>query len=208
MGILIDNSGSMADILPRMKTGLLDFARKSQGFEELFVMTFGTSVRVLHDIGQPIRTLETRLEGVRPRGTSVLFDALVEGMRKLDGSEHARKALIVFTDGQDNASSAGFGKVSLEAQRSGVLLYFVPIGSRVLVDENTIEALATGSGGRVQYLSKIDPVPPALEDIRSELANQYYLGYYSPPQAGFHRLRVELPGRNFRIRAKAGYSGS
>ena len=46
-----------------------------------------------------------------------------------------------------------------------------------------------------------------LEQIRAELAQQYYLGYYAPRREGFHRLRVEVPGRNVRIRAKTGYSG-
>src|SRR5262245_52250108 len=49
MGILVDNSGSMVDILPMTRTGIMDFARGSKSFEELFVMTFGTRVAILHD---------------------------------------------------------------------------------------------------------------------------------------------------------------
>jgi len=207
IGILIDNSGSMVDILPPTRDGVLQFARKSRRFDELFVMTFGSSVRLLYDVRDPVQSLEPKMKALQARGTSVLFDALLEAMRKARRSEHARKALIVFTDGEDNGSTSGFGDVSKEAQRYGVLLYFIPIGSRVLVDEHTLESLASESGGRVLYLGKKDPVPPALESIRLELAKQYYLGYYAPRKPGFHTLRVEIPGRSANIRAKTGYIG-
>src|SRR5439155_7039428 len=207
IGILIDNSGSMVDILPMTRDGVLQFARGFRRFDELFVLTFGTSVRLLYDVRDPVQGLESKLKALQARGTSVLFDALLEGMRKAARSEHARKALIVFTDGEDNGSAAGFGAVSREAQRSGVLLYFIPIGSRVLVDEHTLDSLAAESGGRVLYLRKTDPVPPALDSIRIELSKQYYLGYYAARRPGFHALRVEVPGRSVRIRAKGGYSG-
>jgi Ca-activated chloride channel family protein len=208
IGILIDNSGSMVDILPLVRDGILRFARQLKRLDEAFVITFGTWVHLIYDVRDPVQSLEPKLKALEARGTSVFFDALLEGMRKASASERARKALIVFTDGDDNGSAAGFGEVSRLAQRSGVLLYFLPIGSRVLVDEHTLEQLASQSGGRVIYLSKTDPVPRALDSIRLELSKQYYIGYYAPRKSGFHALRVEVPGRNVKIRAKTGYYGS
>lgn len=206
VGILVDNSLSMVDILPRMKTGLTDFAQHTRSFDELFVITFGTRVRVLHDVGESIDRLEANLKLVNAQGTSVLFDALVEGLRKISSRQQDRKALLIFTDGVDTASKAGFRDVLRASQKAGALLYFIPIGSRVLMDENTIESLAKETGGRVIYLSKNDRVPPAMETIRQELARQYYLGYYASRRPGFHSIRVEAPGRDVRIRAKTGYS--
>jgi len=208
IGLLVDNSGSMVDILPMTKAGILTFARTFQRFEELFVMAFGTNVRLLHDVRGSLSRLERELDGLKPRGTTVLYDALLEAMRKVGESEHVRKALIVFADGNDNGSLAGHRDASLEAQRSGVLLYFIAIGSPVHIDKNTIESLASLSGGRVVYLNKTDPVPPAMETIRAELAKQYYVGYYAPRKPGFHQIRVEIPARDVRIRAKTGYFGS
>ena len=189
IGILLDNSLSMVDILPRMKTGLLDFAEHTQSFNELFVMTFGTRVRTLHEVGQPLSQLESSLKTLGAQGTSVLFDALVEGLRKVAAREPERKALLVFTDGIDTASKSGFKDVLLEAQKAGALLYFIPIGSRILIDEHTIDSLAKETGGRVIYLQKTDRVPPAMETIRQELARQYYIGYYTSRKPGFHSIR-------------------
>ncbi|HTG75178.1 MAG TPA: VWA domain-containing protein [Terriglobia bacterium] len=208
IGILLDNSLSMVDILPRMKTGLLDFAEHTSSFSELFVLTFGTRVRTLHDVGQPISQLESRLKALTVQGTSVLYDALVEGLRKVSEREPERKALLVFTDGIDTASKSGFKDVLIEAQKAGALLYFIPIGSRILIDEHTIDSLAKETGGRVIYLQKSDRVPPAMETIRQELAKQYYIGYYTARKPGFHSIRVEAPGRDVKIRAKSGYYSS
>jgi Ca-activated chloride channel family protein len=208
IGILLDSSLSVVDILPRMREGLLQFARRFRRFEDIFVETFGTRVRLIHDQGQPVSHLEQELKVLRANGSSLLYDGLIDGMQRVRDSEHARKALIVFTDGFDNGSAAGFGAVSAEAQRSGVLLYFIPIGSRVLLDEHTLNSLAAETGGRVLYLSKTDPVAPAMEDIRQELARQYYIGYYADRRPGYHQIRIETPGKNLKVRAKKGYSGS
>ena len=128
-------------------------------------------------------------------------------MEQVEKSRRPRKALIVFTDGNDNGSKFGYGKVVDEAQVSAVLLYFVAIGSRILVDTHTLESLADVSGGRTFFVGKQDAILPVLDQIRTELSQQYYLGYYAPRQPGFHRIRVEMPGRNVTIRAKAGYIG-
>jgi Ca-activated chloride channel family protein len=208
VGLLLDNSLSMVDILPMMKTGILDFADHTKSFEELFVMTFGTRVRTLHDVRQPLPQLQNNLKTLGVQGTSMLFDALVEGLRKVAGREPERKALLIFTDGIDTASKAGFRDVLIEAQKAGALLYFLPIGSRVLIDEHTIDSLAKETGGRVIYLRKGDPIRPAMESIRQELARQYYIGYYASRKPGFHSIRVEVQGRDVRIRAKSGYYSS
>jgi len=208
IGVLVDNSGSMVDILPIMKAGVLDFAQKAKRTDEFFVMTFGIRARVIHDIHQPVQDLDSAFKTVTANGTSVFFDALIQGMTKVGRSERERKALIVFSDGNDNGSVAGFGAVSMAAQRSSVLLYFVPIGPRVHIDQPTVDALATLSGGRVIYLEKTDPIRPAMESIRADLSKQYYIAYYAPLRPGFHKIRVEVPGREVRIRTKSGYMGS
>jgi hypothetical protein len=135
-----------------------------------------------------------------------LFDGLLYSLSTLEKSPRSRKALIVFTDGNDNGSNGGYGRVLQETQSSAALIYFIAIGSPILIDSHTLEPIAAASGGRTLYVSKQEAMPPVLDQIRAELAHQYYLGYYVPHREGFHRLRVEIPGRNLRIRAKTGYS--
>ena len=206
IGFLMDTSGSMVDIMPFMKRGIRDFTRVLPKTDEFFVVTFGTSVRLVHTSSQSQKHLEDILTPLRAFGTSSLFDGLQYGIAKVEKSERPRKALIVFTDGSDNGSTVSYGHVVEETQSSAVLLYFVAIGSPVLIDSHTLESLSTISGGRTLYVPKQDAISPVLEQIRAELAKQYYLAYYAPRRPGFHQLRVEVAGRDVTIRAKTGYS--
>ncbi len=205
LGILMDTSGSMVDILPFMKTGIADFARTMRKTDEFFVVAFGTSARLVHRSSQPQRHLEDALKAMKPFGTSAMYDGLVYAIDKVDTSDLPRKAVIVFTDGNDNGSKSDYTNVVHEAQQSGSLLYFVAIGSKVLIDTRTIESLSDLSAGRTFYIAKGEALPPVLEQIRMDLAHQYYLGYYISRRPGTHHIRVEIPGRDVRIRAKTGY---
>jgi VWFA-related protein len=206
VGILMDTSGSMVDIMSYMERGTRDFTRRMPKGDEFFVASFGTSVKLLHTSSQPQKHLEESMATLRAWGTSVMYDALLYGMEKVEKSERPRKALIVFTDGNDNGSNVTNGRIVEEIQTSAVLLYFVAIGSPKLVDSHTLEPLSNLSGGRTLYVPKQDAVAPVLDQIRTELSQQYYLGYYAPRREGSHHLRVEVPGRDLKIRAKTGYT--
>jgi len=207
IGILVDNSGSMVDIMPYMKRGVRDFARRLPKGDNYFLVSFGTTVKLLHTSLQPQKHLEDSLASMRAWGTSSLFDGLLYSMEKVEKSDRPRKAIIAFTDGEDNGSNVTHSRVVQEIQESAVLLYFVAIGSPILVDSHTLESLSDISGGRTLYVPKQEAIAPVLDQIRTELGQQYYLGYYVPRRAGFHRIRVEVPVRNVKIRAKTGYSG-
>jgi Ca-activated chloride channel family protein len=207
IGLLMDTSGSMVDIMPFMKRGIRDFTRALPRADEFFVVSFGTAVRLVHTSSQPQKHLEDSLAPLRAYGTSAFYDGLLFSMEKLVKSEKPRKALIVFTDGEDNGSSVSHSRIVQEVQSSATLLYFIAIGSPILVDSHTLEPLSELSGGRTLYVPKEDAVLPVLDQIRAELAQQYYLAYYVERKPGFHKLRVEVPGRDVKIRAKTGYSG-
>ena len=209
IGMLMDTSGSMVDILPFMKKGIRDFSRVLPKGDEFFVVSFGTTLKLLHNTSQSQKHLDDSLLDLRAYGTSVLFDALLYSAEKVERSGRPRKALIVFTDGNDNGSNVGHGRVAQEVQSSGVLLYFVAIGSPILVDSHTLESLSELSGGRTLYVGKQqEAISLMLDQIRTELSQQYYLGYYVPRRPGPHKIRVEIPGRNLTIRAKTSYIGS
>jgi len=208
IGILLDTSGSMVDIIPYMKRGVRDFARVLPKMDDFFLVTFGINVNLLHASTQSQRHLEDVLASLRAFGTSSLFDGLLYSMEKVERSDHPRKALIVFTDGEDNGSSVSHSRVVQKAQESATLLYFVAIGSPVLIDSHTLESLSEVSGGRTFYVPKQDAIAPIMQQIHTELGQQYYLGYYVQRRPGSHRIRVEVPGRDLKIRAKTGYTVS
>jgi Ca-activated chloride channel homolog len=207
IGILLDTSGSMVDILPFMKTGIRDFTRSLPKSDEFFILAFGTTARLVHSSLQPQKHLDDSLRAMRAYGTSAMYDGLIYAIDKVETSDRPRKAVIVFTDGNDNGSKSDYARVVHEAQQSGSLLYFIAIGSRLLIDTRTLESLSDLSAGRTFYVAKGDAVAPVLDQIRTDLAHQYYLGYYVSRRPGLHHIRVEIPGHDVTIRSKSGYIG-
>lgn len=208
IGLLMDASGSMVDILPYMKRGVRDFTKDMPKDDEFFIASFGAAVKLIHSSTQTQKHLDEGFAAMRAWGTSVLFDGLLYGALRVERSARPRKALIIFTDGNDNGSKVGHGRIVREVQNSALLLYFIAIGSPILVDSHTLTSLSDISGGRTFHIAKQESLSPVLDQIRAELAQQYYLAYYVPKKEGFHKLRVETPGRNLRIRAKTGYNGN
>src|SRR5262249_1721857 len=173
--ILMDTSGSMVDILPYMKRGVRDFTRELPKGNDFFVISFGTTVKVLHNSSQPQKHLEESLSALRAWGTSTLYDGLLYAMEKAEKSERARKALIVFTDGNDNRSAVGHGRIVEETQSSGVMLYFIAIGSPILIDSHTLEPLSDLSGGRDLFMAQHEGHKPGLHTNRGGLCPPHYL---------------------------------
>ncbi len=205
LGVLIDNSGSSASILGSIRSGVEEFSASLDPEDETFVMSFAIETQVVHDLHEDVNELPGALRRLRSWGTSVFYDALWEGINKVTQGVHERKALIVLSDGNDNRSQKSYLEVVREAQRNTVLLYFVGIGPRILIDTYTMDGLASMSGGSVLMVSEDQSVSDALETIREELAYQYYLGYHASAEEGFHSIEVEVPGRDVTVRAREGY---
>ena len=205
VGVLIDNSGSSADVLSSVKMGVVEFVGGLAPNDETFVMSFAIEADVIHDFRHDREGLSARLDRLRSWGTSVLYDALYEGIGKVRTGGHERKALIVISDGIDNRSEHTYGAVVDEAQSSMALLYFIAMGPRVLIDMHTIQGLASMTGGSVTHIARDEALAAALSGISRELRNHYYLGYHASTESGHHSIRVEVPGRDLKIRARDGY---
>ena len=205
VGVLIDNSGSSADVLGSIRSGVEEFALGLSSEDETFVMSFAIEADVVHDFHQDRRQLPVTLARLRSWGTSVFYDALYSGISTVSEGSKGRKALIVLSDGNDNRSETSYTAVVRSAQSNMALLYFVAIGAPILIDMHTLEGLASMTGGSVIRIEREEPVAGALRKINRELRNQYYLGYHASTDKGYHSIRVEVPGRNLKIRARDGY---
>ncbi len=205
IGVLVDNSGSSASILGSIKSGVRDFSQRLTPEDEAFVVSFAIEAEVVHDLHEDLRLLPETLERLRSWGTSVFYDALSLGISKTAEGSHERKALIVLSDGNDNQSQVSYREIVQAAQSNMVLLYFVGIGPRVLIDDYTMDGLASMTGGRVVLLGRDQSISQALENIRDELGHQYYLGYHASAEPGLHNIEVEVPGSTWTVRARDGY---
>ena len=194
IGLLMDTSGSMVDIMPFMKRGIRDFTRALPRSDEYFVVSFGTNVKLL--TLRPSRKSISRTPwpvctpSAPPRYSTVCF---TRWRRSKNPNVPGKRLLSLRTVTTTAAMSATAGS-SEEAQSSAVLLYFIAIGSPVLVDSHTLEPLSDLSGGRTLYVPKQEAISPVMDQIRNELSQQYYLGYYAPGVQAFIACALKCPG--------------
>jgi VWFA-related protein len=125
------------------------------------------------------------------------------------GRQPGRKALIVFTDGEDQGSHATIGDVERKLQSSDVTLYMIGQGRGVTMESlrRIMERLANPTGGRALFTESVDELHGAFGDLLDELSNQYLLGYASnnpKRDESWRRIRVEVDGHK-EVRARQGY---
>ncbi len=215
VALVIDDSGSMRGRLGQVIAAALAFARSSHPDDELFTLEFNDTVRDALD-GASVKAeetelLEAALKTLVPQGRTALYDALIRGLERLETAAHARKVLVLMSDGSDNVSQATLDDVLARARRSNVTIYTIGMFAPGDPDTNPgiLKRLAEATGGDRFLPKSPGPLLQACERIAREIRSGYTIGYPPPEQDGiFHRVRVELDGpdqRRLTVRTRPGY---
>lgn len=224
IGLVIDNSGSMRNKRERVNSAALTFVRESNREDETFIVNFDDSAYLEQDFTSSIGDLVDSLDDIDTRGETALFDAIYLSLDHLKGGRMDKKALLVVTDGEDNASKYGLNKIVERLRESNVTLYGIGLLEenderggvfRKSPSKKAKEALAKFAevtGGQAFFPKSIDDVGALCSQIARDLRNHYTIGY-SPSNkkldGTWRTVRVKLnPPRNFRkviARTKPGY---
>ncbi len=216
VGLIVDTSSSMGPKLPEVSAAALVLAGASNPDDEFFMIDFGDKVRTPEPELLTFNKLrfETILQRLVARGRTALYDGLLAGLVRMKDVGRTRKALVVISDGADNASTHTLDDVLLEARRSNVTLFTIGLFSEDDKDRNpaVLQSLAESTGGQ-RFLPKTPLLlMAACETIARELRSGYLLGYTPPDRDGaFHRVRITLErgsGGNMSVRTRPGYFAS
>jgi VWFA-related protein len=217
VGLIVDHSRSMGPKLPGVITAIRVFAHSSNPGDEMFVVNFNENVSVellggkafTGDAGE----VEKAIYAVSARGQTALYDAVAEGLIHIELGEQDKKALIVVSDGGDNASRIKFSEVLALARRSRVSIYCIGLVNESGEEENPgiLEKLSKVTGGITFLTRRSDEVAEISKQIARDLREQYTLGYVPPQKNGrdsFRKIRVEVSapgGGKVRVRTRPGY---
>src|SRR5262249_3820497 len=124
------------------------------------------------------------------------------------GRQIGRKALVLFSDGEDQGSHVTIGDVERRLQSSDVTLYMIGQGRGVSVDrlKTVMRQLCTPTGGRSVNTDSVDELHGAFDELLDELSHQYLIGY-QPAGARddrWHDIKVAVDGYSG-VRARQGY---
>ncbi len=116
IGLVVDSSGSMRDRRREVVSAALAFVEASKPEDEMFVVNFNEEVQLGLAPDQPfssnVAQLREALSRLVVRGQTSLYDALWLAMEHLKKGRHDKKALVVLSDGADNASKHSFSRDS------------------------------------------------------------------------------------------------
>jgi Ca-activated chloride channel homolog len=209
--VAVDISGSMTPAMPKLKTAVKAFLTAVPSENQLTLLAFNdtlfTLTRRATDPAERVRAVDR----LAPWGSTALYDAILRGVELL-GRQTGRRALIVFSDGEDQGSHATIADVERRLQASDIVLYMIGQGRGTTVEslKKVLQRLATPTGGRALFTEKIDELQGAFDELLDELSNQYLLAY--PPadvrrDDKWHRISVDVEGR-YDVRARQGYRAS
>jgi len=207
--ILLDTTGSMEEDLPGVKNSINRLIDDLRPADRVGVFGFSSSLTVLRDFDQDKKEAKNAVLRVRAGGTTALFDAISQTAQAL-AAQRGRKALIVFTDGKDNASVLNLTSAGRRAKRSGVPIYTVALGEALKARElrDQLEDLAWATGGNSYEARGRKHLDRMFADISLDMSHTYMLAYQTPSDAGrnWRVIEVTIPGgAKCKIRAKEGY---
>ena len=204
----IDISGSMAPAMPKLKTAVKQFLGDVPPQDQVTLLGFNDNIFTLTRKATDPAERAKAVDRLAPWGSTALYDVLLRGVEML-GRQTGRKALVVFTDGEDQGSHATINDVERRLQSSDVTLYMIGQGRGVTMEplKRIMERLSVPTGGRALFTDSIDELHAAFADLLDELSNQYLLGYQSTNSRrddAWRKIKVEVDGHH-EVRARQGY---
>jgi len=206
--VACDVSGSMAPAMSRLKQAVKEFLAAVPSRDQVTLIGFNDSIFALtRRASDPAERMKA-VERLAPFGATALYDVILKGVDML-GKQPGRRAMIVFSDGEDQGSHASIVDVERRLQASDVTLYMIGQGRGVQVEalKSIMQRLVEPTGGRALFTDNIDQLHLAFSDLLEELSNQYLLGYESTNtkrDETFRKISVRVDGQG-RVRARQGY---
>ena len=219
-GFLFDISASMLESIDfnRFVIGMYVSRLIRKGVDQAFVMQFDTHTLLTQDWTDKDSDIAVGSAAIGPQPNrrdplTAIFDSLYTTCRDRWGAMQAEATgnfILLFSDGEDDASHAYLSEAVDMCQRRHIAIYVFEGGHASAFSDarGTLRALAQQTGGRVFIHPGANEVWKDLQTIESEQRYQYRLVY--KPSAftadgSFHRLRLQSLVPGARIVTRSGY---
>lgn len=221
---LVDVSGSMeiAGKLENAKRAIREIVGNRKAGDDFALFAFAEGeVRVIANFSSDTRPLLKGLAELSASGQTALFDAVAATPSKMLHGKNSKRAILLFTDGVDNASEHTAVEMAEILQQVSTPVYAIGMknvlydllteGQRRELLIDNLRILASSSGGKMFLVGGEEDLKPIAAKINAEVRQQYLLGF-SPSGRGEVKYRVVIvsvtkPGR-WTVRARRGYRGT
>ena len=207
--LLIDTTGSMQKTLAVLKRSILRFIDELRPSDSVAVYAFSTQLELVQPLTTDKDAAKRAVLRTRAAGSTALFDSVFRVANDLHAVT-GKKALLVFTDGDDNSSVLNAQSAVRRARTVGMPVFVAAQGqaldSKPLL--NQLWSLARSTGGLAFEIRKSKDAEKAFRAIVQDLKFGYLLAFRPPdgPINDWRAIRVTVSGvKRAKVRAKTGY---
>lgn len=204
VGVILDLSGSMSNKVGKAKEAAIQFFKTSNPQDEFLLVGFNERAELLSPFTDNIEDLQGRIFSASPKGRTALLDAIYLGLSEMKGAHHAKRALLIISDGGDNSSRYNEKDIKRLVREADTQLYSIGIFDPFEYRSRTPEELNGPSllsevteltGGRAFSVENLNELPDIAAKIGTELRNQYVLGYRPSNKshdARWRKIKIKL----------------
>ena len=222
VAVVLDVSGSMSTEPKRWELtqrATISFLSRLSDEDEVALVAFSDQPQRLVGWTRNAGDVFASLSRARVGGSTALFRTLSGVVPDFRRAKHARKVLLLISDGNDEDYPASkqltrqevYWRRAVDAvRRSGVLVYAIGIGrGHQPVDRRILAALSEPTGGYMEVLDDDAMLEAAIARVADDLRDQYTLGFEpSAVDDKEHSIVVRTRIAQHRVRARSGYVAS
>jgi Ca-activated chloride channel family protein len=228
LGLIVDFSGSQEHFVKQHQHDLGVFLKDVLSAKDrAFLVCFGNHLRLgadfsasSSDLIDGLKKLEKReVPEIGPReyrtaGTA-FYDAIYHATKlKLAQADQGRRALIIFSDGEDNSSAHNMMDTIEAAQTENVVLFGIRYTetrkggewtARNKYGASVMARMSHDTGGS-DFDAQAADLRTSFREIGEQLRSSYELAYHAGLADGtFHKLVIRVKRPGFTVRTKTGY---
>lgn len=230
LGLIVDASESQSHFNKQHQKALEVFLKEVLGPKDrVFLVCFGNHLRLVSDFTDSGPALIEALQNYqhesshfpeigpseeRDLGTA-FYDSLYYSVKEKLANENGRRALLIFSDGEDNSSSHDMMTTVESAQEENVPIFSIrytekhhaQLTARNKYGISVMDRIAKETGGAHIDAEITDP-HTYFREIAEQLRASYQLAYYptNPIKDNtFRKLKIQPRRETITIRAKTGY---
>lgn len=236
LGLIVDVSGSQDHFSKQHEQDLEVFLKEALGPKDrAFLVTFANHIRLISDFSPSGPEIIERMKEYKERGKgkktraefpelgpperrdlgTAFYDSIYYSVTEKLARENGRRALLLFSDGEDNSSSHDMMTTIEKAQAENVVVFAIrytekehgQVTARNKYGTSVMDRIAKETGGAHIDAEVTDP-HTYFRQIAEELRTSYELGYY-PTNSGndeaFRKILIRLKQSGLKVRTKTGY---
>jgi Ca-activated chloride channel homolog len=230
LGIVVDASGSQDHFSKQHKNDLEVFFKDVLGPKDrVFLVAFANHIRLVSDFSQSGGDLleewkkyqkdsgrfpELGPKESRDLGTA-FYDSIFYSVTEKLAKENGRRAILLFSDGEDNSSSHDMMTTIERAQSENVVIYALrytdkehgQLTARNKYGISVMDRVARETGG-AHIDAQATDAHVYFRQIAEELRTSYELGYYPTDPLkddSFRKIVIRPKREGVQVRAKTGY---